>query len=197
MRRKHTDEGSLSTVAAASANVVVAAGRGEEWALAYLYRLIHPTLLRYLGTCAPGEEEDLAAEVWLDVASALDRFLGDLDDFRRFVFSIARRRAIDHGRKSRRRSTQPVDVERFDQIPDSADPEAVVLERLNSQDAARMLRAVLPPEQAEVVLLRVVAGLSVAEVAALLGRRRGAISVLQHRALRRLAMVLGHRALEP
>jgi len=196
MRRKYPDEGSLSTKAAASANVVVAASRGEEWALAYLYRLIHPALLHYLGTCAPGEEEDLAAEVWLDVASALDRFLGDLDDFRRFVFTIARRRAIDHGRKSSRRSTQPVDGESFDQIPGSVDPEAVVLERLNSQDAARMIRAALPPEQAEVVLLRVVAGLSVAEVAALLGRRRGAISVLQHRALRRLAAVLAHRALE-
>ena len=46
---------------------------------------------------------------------------------------------------------------------------------------------VLPPDQAEAVLLRVVADLSVTEVAAILGRREGTIRVLVHRGLRRLA----------
>jgi RNA polymerase sigma-70 factor (ECF subfamily) len=75
-------------------------------------------------------------------------------------------------------------------VPDTADaatPEATVLERAGGLEAVRRIRALLPPDQAEVVLLRVVAGLSVGEVAAVLGRKPAAVSVLQHRALRRLA----------
>src|SRR6266511_5794041 len=47
--------------------------------------------------------------------------------------------------------------------------------------------ATLPPDQAEVVLLRILGGLSVREVAVITGKRPGTVRVLQHRALRRLA----------
>jgi RNA polymerase sigma-70 factor (ECF subfamily) len=47
--------------------------------------------------------------------------------------------------------------------------------------------AALPPAQAEVVLLRVVGDLSVDDVAAIVGRKPGAVRALQHRALQRLA----------
>ena len=47
--------------------------------------------------------------------------------------------------------------------------------------------AVLSPDQAEVVLLRVIGGLRVSQVAELLGKRPGTVRVLQHRGLRRLA----------
>lgn len=46
-----------------------------------------------------------------------------------------------------------------------------------------------PPDQAEVVLLRVVAGLSVEQVAKILGKSAGSVRVAQHRALRRLAAI--------
>ncbi len=176
-----------------STDVIVAARRGEEWALTSLYRSIQPALLRYLAACAPEDDEDLAMEVWLDVAAALPRFSGSLEDLNRLVFTIARRRAIDHGRKRRRRRTEPVGVERFERIPGSIDPEAVVLDSMSGHEAARLIREVLTPEQAEVVLLRVVAGLSVSEVASVVGRRPSAISVIQHRALRRLAARLSDR----
>lgn len=45
----------------------------------------------------------------------------------------------------------------------------------------------LPSDQAEAVLLRVVADLGVSEVAAIMGRSEGAVRVLVHRGLRRLA----------
>ena len=54
-------------------------------------------------------------------------------------------------------------------------------------EAVRKIVALLPPDQAEIVLLRVVGGLPVEEVAAITGRRPGTVRVLQHRALRRLA----------
>ena len=63
------------------------------------------------------------------------------------------------------------------------------LARLQTADALALVRR-LPAGQAEVLLLRVVAGLSVDETATALGRRAGAVRVAQHRALRRLAWML-------
>jgi len=64
--------------------------------------------------------------------------------------------------------------------------ETEALDVIGTREALERLRA-LPPEQAEVVLLRIVGGFTVEEVARLLGRRPGTIRVIQHRALRRLA----------
>ena len=47
--------------------------------------------------------------------------------------------------------------------------------------------ASLPRDQAEIILLRVVAGLDTAEVAQLVGKTPGAVRVAAHRGLRRLA----------
>lgn len=69
-------------------------------------------------------------------------------------------------------------------MPDSSE-EAV--EALAADEAVRMLAAGLSRDQAEVVILRVLGGLSVEDVAAVLGKRPGTVRVLQHRALRRLA----------
>ena len=52
-----------------------------------------------------------------------------------------------------------------------------------AHDEVRDLLAVLSPDQREVVLLRIVADLSVEEVARLLDKREGAVKALQHRAL--------------
>ena len=72
------------------------------------------------------------------------------------------------------------------ELPAPDDPVAAVLEA-HSTRAALALLAELPPDQAEVVVLRVVGGLEVAEVARIVGKRPGAVRVLAHRGLRRLA----------
>jgi RNA polymerase sigma-70 factor, ECF subfamily len=72
------------------------------------------------------------------------------------------------------------------------DPAACALEAISTQ-AAITLIASLPVEQAEVILLRVVAGLEVARVAELVGKPPGTVRVLAHRGLRRLAERLDAR----
>jgi RNA polymerase sigma-70 factor (ECF subfamily) len=67
------------------------------------------------------------------------------------------------------------------------DPAAEVIAAAAGDEAVRRIVKLLPKDQAEIVLLRVVAGLPVDEVAAITGRRPGTVRVLQHRALRRLA----------
>ena len=125
--------------------------------------------------------------MWIEAARGLARFEGEERAFRRFLFTVARRRAIDRGRTRQRRRTDPRDPAGVPDAVEVATPEAMVLERAGGLEAVERIRALLPAEQAEVVLLRVVAGLSVGEVAAVIGRKPAAVSVLQHRALRRLA----------
>ena len=164
---------------------VAAARRGEEWAVNELFRAIQPGLLRYLARQAPGSAEDLAAETWLAAARLLPSFEGSGRDFRAVMFSIARRRLVDQFRGSARR---PRLVALFDEAgPVEQDPADRTVAALDAQRAVDALVGTLPSDQAEVILLRVVADLSVDEVARIMGRTPGSVRVLQHRALRRLA----------
>lgn len=169
--------------------VLAASQAGEEWALAALYRSLQPALLAYLRTRRPGDAEDLAAETWIAAARALRRFRGGEDDFRRWIFTIAHRRLLDLQRADRRR---PPTVRAANPDSDPAAPaaETEALDALAAREALERI-ASLPPAEAEVVLLRVVAGLSAADVGAITGRSPGAVRVLQHRALRRLANMSG------
>ncbi|HEX7105467.1 MAG TPA: sigma factor-like helix-turn-helix DNA-binding protein, partial [Acidothermaceae bacterium] len=57
-------------------------------------------------------------------------------------------------------------------------------------EAALALIAKLPPEQAEIIVLRVVAGLEVADVARVVRKSPGSVRVTTHRALRKLRELL-------
>ena len=166
--------------------VVVAAGTGAEWGLAALYREFQPGLLRYLRAQEPNDGEDLAAETWLDAAAGLDRFEGDEWAFRRWLFTIARRRLVDHRRRRGRAPYSGAGLDALGGRPGPDDTEGAVL-AADETEAALARIAALPPDQGEVILLRVLAGLGVADVAEILGKTPGAVRVLQHRALRRLA----------
>jgi RNA polymerase sigma-70 factor, ECF subfamily len=167
------------------AGVLAAARLGEEWAVALLWRELQPRILRYLRVAVgDSDAEDLASDVWLEVARGLRRFDGDDSAFRAWVFTIARRRLIDTGRKARRRRTDPMSPEQIERARHDA-PDDV--EARLALDAALWRVAQLPRDQAEVVALRVLAELSAEQVAEIVGKSAGAVRVLQHRALRRLA----------
>jgi RNA polymerase sigma-70 factor, ECF subfamily len=166
--------------------VLSAARVGDVSALGEMYRFYQPSLVRYLRANAPDAADDLASETWLDVAGGLDRFRGDEADFRRWIFTIARRRLLDDRRRVIRRRTDPTDAARLDRNDPAADTQAEALGRIDSATAIRRIME-LPPEQAEVVLLRVVAGLSAEDVASMLNKTAGNIRVIQHRALTQLA----------
>ena len=166
--------------------LLAAAQGGDEQAFAVLWRELQPAVLRYLRVAAPLAAEDLAADTWVSVIRRLQQFRGDEGAFRAWVFTVARHRAIDWRRQAARRPTTLVPVERLAERPAPDDPVAQVLEGQSTR-AALALVAELPPDQAEVVALRVLGGLEVAEVARIVGKRPGAVRVLAHRGLRRLA----------
>jgi RNA polymerase sigma-70 factor (ECF subfamily) len=175
-------------------SVLEAARDGSRGALAALYEDLQPNVLAFLRARAGGraDADDVASEVWVSVAAGLRRFQGDEKGFRGWVFTIARRRLIDARRRQMRHATDLAPGEAFAAIPADLDPEREVVARLEYQEALAVL-ATLPRDQEDVVLLRVVAGLSVEEVGYALGKRPGTVRVLQHRALRRLAETLGPR----
>ncbi len=174
-------------------SIVTAARTGAEWALAILYRDIHPRLLHYLLAQEPDAAEDIASEVWLDVASGLVGFEGPEDGFWAWLFTIARRRLIDHRRRAIHRRTILFRPEELPAHGGTGNVEDEALANLGVESALARI-AGLPPDQAEVVLLRVVADLPVDRVAAILGKRPGAVRALQHRALRQLARTVSREA---
>jgi RNA polymerase sigma-70 factor (ECF subfamily) len=173
-----------------AAELVLAQARvGRAGALEAIYRELHPHVLAYLRVHARDAAEDLAADTFVSLAAALPKFSGDWDGMRGLVFTIARRRAQDHIRRSTRRRTDATDVAEIP-LPSSRDASGGAFDRLGEEEARRLV-AGLPPDQAQVILLRVLGDLSVERTAEILGKRPGAVRALQLRALRRLARELG------
>jgi RNA polymerase sigma-70 factor, ECF subfamily len=171
------------------ADALAAAQEGSEAAFSRLWRDTNPPLLRYLKVIAADNADDVAAETWVHIVRGLATFRGDEAAWRAWLFTTARRRAIDAVRRGVRRPQAPlVDLPpaRHPAAPDSAD---LALERLSTQSAIVLLSR-LPRLQAEVILLRVVAGLDTESVAQLVGRTPGAVRVAAHRGLRTLAQIL-------
>lgn len=143
-----------------------------------IYRALAPAVLGYLRAQRAPDAEDVLGEVFLQVARDLGRFKGDDDALRRWVFAIAHNRLLDARRRVARR---PVSADR--PVPEQTAPPPV-----EALDPA-LVEALddLTPDQREVVVLRFVADLSLADVAQLTRRRVGAVKALQHRALETLA----------
>jgi RNA polymerase sigma-70 factor (ECF subfamily) len=168
---------------------LAAARSGDEQAFAALWRALHPALLRYLRVIAPKIADDVASETWLQVVRALARFSGDEASFKSWLFTIARNKVTDTVRQAARR---PIEISDDGDTSAPAAPDdtaAAVIERIDTE-AALALIAQLPADQAEVVMLRVVAGLDVADVARVVRKSPGSVRVTSHRALRRLRELL-------
>jgi RNA polymerase sigma-70 factor (ECF subfamily) len=175
------------------AAAVWAAQRGDAEAFRVLYRDLQPRLLRYLGTLVGADAEDVASETWLQVARDFQGFTGDADGFRGWVTTIARHRALDQLRRTRRRRPSvPVIPQRLAELGgvglagNADDTAAGAIEAVTTEAALRLI-ATLPPDQAEAVLLRAVVGLDAATAAAVVGKRPGAVRSAAHRGLRMLA----------
>jgi RNA polymerase sigma-70 factor (ECF subfamily) len=185
------------TIGGSFDDVLLAAQEGADWAFAVLYRDLNPRLVRYFSARAPSQQKDLAAETWLAAARQLPTFRGEEAAFRGWIFTIARRRLVQHWRDAGRRPSRPVAPETLRYLPARDDPELEVVTATDAEAAVRAIAELLSPDQADVVLLRVLGDLDVAQVAEILGKRPGTVRVLQHKALRRLAGKLSLDALTP
>ena len=134
--------------------------------------------------------EDLVGDVFLRALRRISTFKWQGVDFGAWLMTIARNRVHDHFKSARFRLESSVD-EVFDtpvmNTPDNPE-QALLSADLTQQvhDAIRQLKG----EQAEVLYLRFIQHLNVAETAAVMGKTDGAIKALQYRALKSLAKLM-------
>ena len=112
--------------------IIAGARAGAPWALEALYVETHPRLLRYLTAQASEVADELAPDTWLGIARALPGFSGQEDDFRALVFTVARRRLLDHRRRMARRRTDPTAPDLIAGLGPSGDAEADALDRVST-----------------------------------------------------------------
>jgi RNA polymerase sigma factor (sigma-70 family) len=165
-------------------DVLAAAQAGAGWAFEVLYRDLSPVVTGYLRLHGAAEPDDLASETFLGVFTGLAGFSGDEDALRSWVFTIAHRRLIDDWRRRSRRPQVTDDAGDLTLLP-GGDAEDDALIRVGTEDVHRMC-AGLPDDQRSVLLLRVLADLTVEQVAGVMGKSVGSVKALQRRGLRTL-----------
>jgi RNA polymerase sigma-70 factor (ECF subfamily) len=160
---------------------LVAAQQGEPWALRAIYDELAPRVRGYLRSRGADEPEDLTSEVFLALFPRLGGVTGGAAGLRTLVFSVAHARLVDDlRRRSRRHATVEYDPGGDARSAPSSEDEALAL---LATDRVRELLAVLPADQRDVLLMRVVSDLSVEQVAQAMNRSPGAVKQLQRRGL--------------
>ena len=162
-------------------DVLRAAQAGASWAKTRLYESLAPAVAGYARAQGVPDPADVTSDVFVAVLSGLGRFTGSDEQFRSWVFTIAYRKVADAWRSASRpgpgRATSVA-------VAPNAEPAAEdqALARLGGARVEALL-ATLTPDQRQVLALRVVADLSLEEVAKVVGKPVGAVKSLQHRAL--------------
>ena len=176
--------------------VVAAANAGGEWAWRELYRSAAPSVDRYLRARGVPDAEDLVGETFVRVVRHLERFTGDEPDFRAWVFAIARNLVVDAARRNTRRPADATPAATLHALAPVGDAEDDAMGELATAEVVRILSQ-LTEDQRDVLLLRIVGDLSVAQVAEILGRREGAVKMLQARGLATLRRIGSGGAVTP
>jgi RNA polymerase sigma-70 factor (ECF subfamily) len=193
-RARESAEDRLNDLLEDPAVEVPAAVGGDRHAIARLLASLSPLVVRYCRARVGRQErsfasaDDVAQEVCLAVLTALPSYRDQGRPFLAFVYGIAQHKVADAHRAAARNRAEPVA-----EIPEEAGvevgPEARALQGELNERMSVLLR-VLPDKQREIVVLRVVVGLSAEETAEAVGSTPGAVRVAQHRALARLRKVL-------
>ncbi len=147
--------------------------------LAAAYQQYAPELRRYIAAHVRDADlvEDLLSEVFLGAVRQLPDY-EDRGHLRAWLYRIAHSRSVDALRRQARRPQEL--LEEASAREDG--PERMI----GVWDARSDVRRALPhltPKQRRVIDLRFLAGLTIAEVAQLLGTNKGVVKALQHRAL--------------
>lgn len=164
---------------------LVAQARENAQAFGALYDRYVDAIYRYCALRLGSREaaEDATSVIFAKALDGLARYRGP--SFRAWLFGIAHHVVIDAYRSTRRDLS-------LEAAQDMHDPTASLEEMALASETTQTLSAALAhltPDQRHVIELRL-AGLSSAEIAAALGRSRGAVTVAQHRAMRRLQHLL-------
>ncbi len=170
-------------------DLVRRAQQRDTEALTELYRRYAPRIYRYCLFHVVNDvvAEDITEEVFLNMVESLPRYVDRGIPFAAWLYRLARDRVADYHRREARRPTEAL----TDNLRDAAPPpEDQALQRAELR-GLRQAMAQLSEVDQMVLTLRFVEGYDVEETARQMSKSIGAIKVQQHRALRRLARLLG------
>jgi len=163
---------------------VLRAGAGDPELFSLVYRSYASQVLGYLTARGVEDPEAVMQDVFLAVLPRLETVTGGMQGLRTFIFSVAHARMVDdHRRQSRTPAKLPFDAEL--DLREESSAEAEALARVSPSEVLDLLQGLLD-EQKEVLTLRIIGGLTVDQVAAVMGKSPGAVKQLQRRALNRL-----------
>jgi len=167
------------------------AQQGEKSAIGELYRLHVDVIYRYIWARVRDDSltEDLTAQVFLKALEGLPTYKPTGKPFLAWLYRIAYARVVDHWRKQERRVEVPLE----DTLPAREPRPGALLEAEADWGTAIDLVAQLTDDQQDVVILRFIGEMSMAEVAETLGKTVGATKAIQYRALASLARLLEKR----
>jgi RNA polymerase sigma-70 factor, ECF subfamily len=169
--------------------VAAAASAGDNAATDELLTYLRPIMVRFcrtkLGRVRPiSSADDVAQEVCIAVFRALPTYQHLGRPFLSFVFGVAAHKVADVHRAAARDRSLPT-AETPDTITFAENPEEIALRRELVEETSDLLQTLLP-RQREIVVMRVVLGMSAQETAEAVGTTPDAVRVAQHRALNRL-----------
>jgi RNA polymerase sigma-70 factor, ECF subfamily len=175
--------------------VAVAAATGDTVATHELLTYLRPIMVRYcrgrLGRVRPvSSPDDVAQEVCLAVYRALPTYRNLGRPFLSFVFGVAAHKVADVHRAAARDRSLPT-AETPDPLDVEESPEQIALRRELVEQTGGLLRTLLP-RQRQILIMRVVLGMSAQETADAVGTTPDAVRVAQHRALSRLRRTVRH-----
>ena len=158
-----------------------AARCGDPRACQWVWDTYAGPITGFLQARGTPEVEEVVNEVFLAVFTGLDRFIGEEPMFRAWLYRVARNKRVDAFRRGARHATTLSMT--ADGVGGDVEDEAIAA----MEDAdLRALLVGLTPEQRDVLVLRFVADLSIAQVAVALDKTPLAIKALQHRAIAQL-----------
>lgn len=111
---------------------------------------------------------------------------------RAWVFKIAHHRLLDDLRARRRRPVDAAPREVLEAEGPVGDTESEAFSALEEADVRALLES-LTKDQRDVLMLRLVGGLKIEEIARALGKRPGAVQALQRRGLESLKREISRR----
>ena len=165
---------------------------GDVAAIGDLYDRHHESIFKYLWLRVGDRQaaEDLTGDVFIRMMSALPNYRFAGAPFRAWLYRIAHNLIVDHIRRANLRTSVP--LEAIEEQAHDNDPRAVVEHKLQVERLQQALMQ-LDQNQREVVALRFVVGLSLQEVAQVIGRTEAAVKSLQHRGLAALRHTLSEK----
>jgi len=201
---RETASGPSLAVAAADVSVEIAetdsqipalieqAQSGDREAFAALYREYMPSVYKFLFYRLNGNKamaEDFTAEVFLRALRKIGDYTWTGANFGAWLMRIARNLVLDHAKSSRAKRELLNDEMPEAEPDDETSTETAVMRNALNGDLYGAIKR-LSPDQRDVITMRFIQGMEVAEVAEALGKKEGTIRTLQFRGLKAMQKLL-------